>query len=135
MEIVRIDNSNYVKPQWRINNFWEIPIPLQSVISSIPEGFLKDYSYILLAKSKELALSKDFPGSKTLLNIVENEVQHHAQSLNEANKLLMGGNNLIFKLLKLLSWESLLIEICYYLHAWPATNICKYIYLIEFILC
>lgn len=124
MEIVRIDNSSYAKPLWQINNSWEIPIPLQSVISSIPEGFLKDYSYILVAKSKELALSKDFPASKSLLNIVENEVQHHAKSLKE-NELGLGGNNLIIKFMKLLSWESLLTDICHCLHDWPATNICK----------
>ena len=129
-QIMRLDNSSYAKPLWQISNSWEIPIPLQSVISSIPEGLLKNYSYILLAKSKELALSKDFAGSKSLLNIVENEVQHHAQSLNESNKIPMGGSNLIFKFLKLLTWEMLLNEICYCLHAWPATGICKFHFII-----
>lgn len=132
VDIVHNDDSRYAKPLWQINNSWEIPIPLQSVISSIPAGFLKDYSYILLAKSKELALSKDFPGAKSLLNMVETEVQHHAPSLNELHNIPKGGNNLVMKLLKLLSWESLLAEICHCLYAWPATNICKFFYVKKF---
>lgn len=124
MEIDRIGDSSYGKPLWQTNHSWEIPIPLQSAIASMPDNFLKDYSYILLAKSKELTLLKDFPSAKALLSVVEREVQHHAQSLSE--KPLLGGMNLFHKLLKLLSWEALSIDICHSLHAWPATNICKY---------
>ncbi|XP_031784985.1 integrator complex subunit 8 isoform X1 [Nasonia vitripennis] len=122
MEIVHFHSgdSRYVKPLWQTNNSWEIPIPLQSVISALPASFLKDYSYILLAKSKELALSKDFSGAKSLLSIVENEIQRDAPILKEVTK---GGHNSIPKLLKLLSWESLLVEICNCLYAWPVTDI------------
>lgn len=127
MEIVHlhVGNSRYIKPSWQINNSWEIPIPLQSVISGLPAGFLKDYSFILLAKSKELALSKDFSGAKLLLSEVENEVQRDAAILKDIPNAPKG-HNLVSKILKLLSWESLLIEIDHCLYAWPATNVCKF---------
>lgn len=113
VQLVDLDKSNkYSKQLWKISNSWVIPIPLQSVISLIPSGFFKDFSYILIAKSKELALSKDFVGSKSLLHAVENELQRQ------------NGNN--SKLLKLLCWELLLVEICHCLYVWPASDICKY---------
>ncbi|KAJ8673706.1 hypothetical protein QAD02_004968 [Eretmocerus hayati] len=121
-EIERLTGSSYTKPLWQINNTWNIPIPFQSVISSIPEGNLKTFSYILLAKSKELAAAKDFSASIFLLNFVKNEVQHHEQTINQAPQPLLGGNNILFKLTKLLSWELLLTDICYCLHAWPANK-------------
>lgn len=112
MQLGNSDKSNkYNKQLWKINNSWEIPIPLQSVISLIPPGYLKDYSYILIAKSKELALAKDFTGAKLLLHAVENDMRHQ---------------NNHSKLLKLLQWELLLVEICHCLYVWPASNICEY---------
>ncbi|XP_023245256.1 integrator complex subunit 8 isoform X2 [Copidosoma floridanum] len=120
------ENPNYPKPLWQLHHSWEIPIPLQSVISSMPQGFLKDFFYILLAKSKDLALVKDFMKAKSLLKIVENEIQRNAQSLNEAchKSSLLGGNNIVYKLTRLVSWELLLTEICHSLYAWPPNKIC-----------
>lgn len=103
-----------MKPLWHVNSCWELPIPLQSVVMSLPRGFLQDYSYVLLAKSRELVMSKDFEGAIEILNVLEKEAQQHTQS----------GNTLIFKLCKLVNWECLLVEIWRCLHAWPATNIC-----------
>ncbi|XP_034174440.2 integrator complex subunit 8 [Osmia lignaria lignaria] len=112
--LVHLDGKHRMKPLWHVNSCWELPIPLQSVVMSLPRGFLQDYSYVLLAKSRELVMSKDFEGAIEILNVLEKEAQQHTQS----------GNTLIFKLCKLVNWESLLVEIWRCLHAWPATNIC-----------
>ncbi|KAG7213745.1 hypothetical protein KM043_002973 [Ampulex compressa] len=112
--LIRLDGKHRMKPLWHVNSCWELPIPLQSVVMSLPRGFLQDYAYVLLAKSRELVMSKDFGGAIDILNTLEEEVQQHTQS----------GNTLIFKLSKLVNWECLLVEIWRCLHAWPATNIC-----------
>ncbi|XP_026668358.1 integrator complex subunit 8 isoform X2 [Ceratina calcarata] len=113
--LIRLDGKHRMKPLWHVNSCWELPIPLQSVVMSLPRGFLQDYSYVLLAKSRELVASKDFEGSIDILNVLEKEAQQqHAQ----------GGNTLIFKLCKLVNWECLLVEIWRCLYIWPATNIC-----------
>ncbi|PBC29892.1 Integrator complex subunit [Apis cerana cerana] len=112
--LLHLDGKHRMKPLWLVNSCWELPIPLQSVVMSLSRGFLQDYSYVLLAKSRELVMSKDFEGAIEILNVLEKEVQQHSQS----------GNTLIFKLCKLVNWECLLIEILRRLHNWPTTNIC-----------
>ncbi|KAI4500613.1 hypothetical protein M0802_004205 [Mischocyttarus mexicanus] len=86
--LLLFDAKLRMKPLWHINNYWELPIPLQSVVMSLPRGFLQDYSFVLLAKSRELVISKDFGGAIELLLVLEEEVQQHSQS----------GNTLIYKL-------------------------------------
>ncbi|XP_076239137.1 integrator complex subunit 8 [Calliopsis andreniformis] len=112
--LIHLDGKHRMKPLWHVNSCWELPIPLQSVVMSLPRGFLQDYSYVLLAKSRELVSCKDFEGAIEILNILEKEVQQHSQT----------GNTQIFKLCKLVNWECLLVEIWRCLYAWPATNIC-----------
>lgn len=114
--LLRLAVINPRKRLWRVNNCWELPIPLQSVAMSLPRGFLQDYSYILLAKSRELVTSKDFDGAKEMLNILEQEAQQHAP----------GGNGLIFKLRQLIDWEILLIEILHCLYVWPSNTVCRF---------
>ncbi|KAF3423732.1 hypothetical protein E2986_09347 [Frieseomelitta varia] len=110
--LIHLDGKHRMKPLWHVNSCWELPIPLQSVVISLPRGFLQDYSYVLLAKSRELVMSKDFEGAIEILNVLEKEVQQHSQS----------GNTLIFKLSKLVNWECLLVEIWRCFHIWPATS-------------
>ncbi|OAD62741.1 Integrator complex subunit 8 [Eufriesea mexicana] len=112
--LIHLDGKHRMKPLWHVNSCWELPIPLQSVVMSLPRGFLQDYSYVLLAKSRELVISKDFEGAIEILSVLEKEVQQHSQS----------GNTLLFKLCKLVNWECLLVEIWRCLYTWPATNIC-----------
>ena len=42
------------RPLWRSNTRWQLPIPVQSVIMSLPAGFARDYFYIVMAKANEL---------------------------------------------------------------------------------
>ncbi|XP_076174566.1 integrator complex subunit 8 isoform X1 [Ptiloglossa arizonensis] len=112
--LLQLDGKHRMKPLWHVNSCWELPIPLQSVVMSLPRSFLQDYAYVLLAKSRELVMSKDFEGAVEILTLLEKETQQHSQS----------SNTLIFKLCKLVNWECLLVEIWKCLHAWPATNMC-----------
>ncbi|EZA60979.1 hypothetical protein DMN91_004729 [Ooceraea biroi] len=112
--LIHLEGKHRTKPLWQINSCWELPIPLQSVVLSLPRGFLQDYSYILLAKSRESVSVKNFCGAVKLLKVLDSELQEHVKS----------GGPLIFKLCKLVSWECLLVEIWKCIHTWPATNVC-----------
>ncbi|XP_012271217.1 integrator complex subunit 8 isoform X2 [Orussus abietinus] len=114
-------SKNPTKPLWRVNSCWELPIPLQSVVVSLPQGFLQDYSYLLLAKSRELVSRKDFVGAREMLTVLAKEVEQHSQT----------GNTLLFKLEKLVKWELLLVDIWHCLYAWPPNNICDTKALVE----
>nr|CAD7589445.1 unnamed protein product [Timema genevievae] len=105
--------ANPMKPQWRINNKWELPIPLQSVVMSLPRGYIQDYIYILLAKSRELAIMKDFEAAQWMLSVVSHETKN-CGSVN---------SNMLYKMGKLLSWEGLLIKIIQFLLDWPCPSI------------
>ncbi|XP_018407743.1 PREDICTED: integrator complex subunit 8 [Cyphomyrmex costatus] len=112
--LIQLDGKHRMKPLYHVNGCWELPIPLQSVVMTLPRGFLQDYSYVLLAKSRELITSKNFDGAIGLLKILDKELQEHVKS----------GGSLIFKLCKLVSWECLLVEIWKCFQAWPTTNDC-----------
>lgn len=112
---MHLDGKHRIKPLWHVNSCWELPIPLQSVVISLPRGFLQDYSYVLLAKSRELVMTKDFEGAIELLSILEKEAQQNSQ-----------GGTLIFKLCTLINWESLLVEIWKCLYIWPTKDIGKF---------
>jgi len=114
--LIHLDEKHRMKPLWHINSCWELPIPLQSVVMSLPRGFIQDYSYILLAKSRELLTAKNFCDAIKFLRMLDSELQEHVKS----------GGPLIFKLCKLVSWECLLVEIWKCIHTWPATNVCMY---------
>lgn len=101
--------SNSKNPPWRVNSRWDLPIPLQSVVMSLPRGFQQDYSYLLLAKSRELVTSKNFNSAKILLNSLEQEIKDKRSTS---------------KLSKMVSWELLLVDIWQYLNCWPVTESC-----------
>lgn len=115
--LIRLEGKHIIKPLVHINNCWDLPIPLQSVIMSLPRGFLQDYSYVLLAKSRELVAAKNFDCAIELLKVLDKELEDTMKS----------GGSAIFKLSKLVNWECLLVEIWKCFYAWPATNICTYI--------
>ena len=118
-----------------INNFvlqWEIPIPFQSVVMNLPKGFLQDWTYIILAKYRELLslqvpftcilhflqirltlffFLKDFTGSIEMLRAVDVEVRNRS---NQLANMQIG-----YKLSKLIEWEILLVDVMQLLHHWP----------------
>ena len=110
-----LDGTNPMSPMWRVNSRWELPIPLQSVVMTMPRDFRQDYTYALLAKSRELVIAKDFQGAKELLSALEQEIQRPP----------LGPPGLSFKLSKLFGWESMLVDIWQYLNTWPPNNECK----------
>ncbi|XP_031359186.1 integrator complex subunit 8-like [Photinus pyralis] len=110
--VTKVSTKSMSRSMWKINPCWELPIPLQSVLVAMPKGFLQDYSFILLAKSKELMLSKNWNMSLVLLKILKSEIQNSSGAF-------------IAKLNRLISWEALLIQINQLLEEWPAPAIDK----------
>ncbi|KAJ8912846.1 hypothetical protein NQ315_007978 [Exocentrus adspersus] len=110
--LVKIAVINLGTSVWNINPQWELPIPLQSVLKSLPRGFHQDYAYIMLAKSKEQLLNKNWSLSIELLQILEEELR-----ISNCN---------IPKLMKLISWEILLVQITQLIDEWPKHTVDKY---------
>ncbi|VEN57796.1 unnamed protein product [Callosobruchus maculatus] len=106
--LIKIAMMNLGTTVWSINPLWELPIPLHSVIKSLPRGFLQDYAYVTLAKSKEQVLNKNFNLSLEFLIILKTELE--ASNLN------------ISKLLKLVSWEILLVQILQVMGQWSKNS-------------
>ncbi|XP_066992327.2 integrator complex subunit 8 [Anabrus simplex] len=111
--LFKLSSFNAVKEQWRVNNKWELPIPLQSLVIALPRGFIQDFTFILLAKSRELTAMKDFVAAQELLSVVEREVKQNS----------MVSTGVIYKLCRLLAWEMLLIQITQLMAEWPGTNL------------
>lgn len=82
---------------------------------SMPRGFLQDFSYVLLAKSRELMHINNFDASIELLNILEMEVKNHTSI----------AQNIAVKLCKLIGWEALLVQIAQLFVEWPANNLSR----------
>ncbi|GLH06860.1 Integrator complex subunit 8 [Gryllus bimaculatus] len=110
--LIKLGSLNPGKVLWKINNKWELPIPLQGVVTSLPR-FLQDYCYILLAKARELTAMKDFVGAQQFLSTVEKEAKPGNQF----------SNILSYKLLRLVGWETLLVQITHFHTEWPSSGI------------
>lgn len=74
-------------------------------------GFVQDFSYVMLAKSKEHLLNRNFNVSLEFLLVLEKELQ--------------GTNINVSKLLKLVHWEILLVQISQLLDQWPINVVGK----------
>ncbi|KAJ1519294.1 hypothetical protein ONE63_004593 [Megalurothrips usitatus] len=93
-----------------VNSKWELPIPVQSVIMSLPKGFLQEFCYILLAKAHELASVQEYSLALKLFAVVEEELKRtHSTSP-------------VVKLIRLCGWEALVVEITQFLDEWPVHN-------------
>lgn len=79
---------------------------------NLPKGLLQDWSYILLAKYRELLSLQDFSGAVEMLRSVEDRGRAKQLSATQA-----GG-----KLFKLIEWEILLVDVMQFLHYWPKSS-------------
>lgn len=109
--LMRIAMMNLGTTVWEINPQWVLPIPLQSVIKGLPRGFLQDYSYVLLAKSKEQLQNKNWNIALELLLVLDKELKSAT------------GN--VTKLVKMVNWEVLLIQITQLMEEWPRSTVDK----------
>lgn len=56
--LVKLASTNPAKPLWTVNPSWEIATPIKTVLMSLQGGFLQDFAYVLLGKSRELSARK-----------------------------------------------------------------------------
>ncbi|XP_066143354.1 integrator complex subunit 8 [Euwallacea fornicatus] len=111
--LTKIGMTNMGVAMWDINPQWELPIPLQSVVKNLPRGLLLDFTYVLLAKSKEQLQSRNWTVALELLIVLDKELQSAAS------------NNTMQKLIKMVNWEVLLVQITQMLEEWPQTSVDK----------
>lgn len=100
------------RPLWTLYKKWEIPIPFQSAVMNLPKGMLQDWSYILLAKYRELLSLQDFAGAVEMLKAVEERGRTKQLANSQAGS----------KLFKLIEWEILLVDVLQFLHKWPVSS-------------
>lgn len=103
-------SSSQSKDIWNVNSKWELPIPVQSVVMSLPKGFLQEFCYVLLAKAQELAAVQEYSSALKMYGVVEEELKR-THSIPP-----------IIKLIRLCGWEALVVEITQFLDEWPAHN-------------
>lgn len=109
--LVNLEGSKLLKPPWRVSSRWELPIPLHSVVMALPRCLHQDFAYFCLAKSRELVAAKDFKRAKLLLTALEEDTNREKNSQVPTNPM--------YKLLKLVSWEHILVDIWSYLNGIP----------------
>lgn len=107
--LVKLASTNPTKPLWSINPSWSIPLPMKQLLMSLQRGFMQDFAYILVGKSRELAAKKDYSAAIALLTCLKSETTRQDLAINP----------LVQKLGKLAAWEALLIQIQQVLHEWP----------------
>ncbi|XP_037037569.1 integrator complex subunit 8 [Bradysia coprophila] len=107
--LVKLIGTNPVKPLWTINPSWSVPIPLDSVIKSMPRCFIQDFAFILVGKARELAAKSDFKTALSMLAALKSETQRpDVQNIPAATPLS-----------KLIEWEILFIQVYHTLEDWP----------------
>ncbi|KAL1380727.1 hypothetical protein pipiens_013974 [Culex pipiens pipiens] len=107
--LVKLAGTNPTKPLWSINPSWSIPMPMKQLLMSLQRGFLQDFAYILVGKSRELAAKKDYSAAIALLTCLKSETTRQD----------LANNPLVLKLGKMAAWEALLIQIQQVLDEWP----------------
>lgn len=106
--LIKLSQTVPTKNLWTVNPSWEVHSSIQSIIMSLPRGFLQDFAYILFGKSREMMVKHDYVGSIAMLNLLKTEIQRPD----------IGGP--IQKLAKLVNYEILFIELCQYFEEWSA---------------
>ncbi|KAL0124939.1 hypothetical protein PUN28_006658 [Cardiocondyla obscurior] len=118
--LIQLDGKHRMKTSHIVNDCWELPLPLRSAVIAVPKGFIQDYSYIMLAKSRELVTFKNFNNAIELFKVLDKDLQDHVKSGNGGNS---GGSSSILKLCKLANWECLLVEIWKCFYTWPIKDV------------
>ncbi|XP_065578200.1 integrator complex subunit 8-like isoform X4 [Artemia franciscana] len=109
------------KQVWAFSMRWEIPIPFQSTIMGLPKGFLQDFAYICLAKSRELTNQEEYIQAQSFISAIDEEVR---QLLVQQNLSAPStGFPTASKLLLMLQWESYLIDCIRALKEWPRRKV------------
>ncbi|XP_073844626.1 integrator complex subunit 8 [Musca autumnalis] len=106
--LVKLAATNPTKPLWTVNPSWEIATPIKSLLMSMQRGFLQDFAYVLLGKSREMTAKGDYIGAVSMLSVLKSETQRPE----------LQNSSIISKLGKLVSWEILLIQITQCLDEW-----------------
>lgn len=106
VELVAADST---VPLWSVNPSWSIPVQLKSILKSLNRGFMQDYSYLLLGKSREAVSRQDFATAVNMLTVLRTEMQRPEYA----------NNDLIGKLSVLVNWEILLVQIEQAIYEWP----------------
>lgn len=52
--LIKLAATNPSQPLWSVNPSWVLPPTLLSTVMSLQRGFLQDFVYILVGKTKEL---------------------------------------------------------------------------------
>uniref|UniRef100_A0A182QPP1 INTS8 TPR repeats domain-containing protein n=1 Tax=Anopheles farauti TaxID=69004 RepID=A0A182QPP1_9DIPT len=108
--LVKIAGKNPSKPLFTINPNWTIPTALEQALIPVQRGFLQDFAYILIGKSREQTARKDYATAIALLTVLKNETQR--QDLRDSKSPFI-------KINKLVAWEILLVQIQQVLDEWP----------------
>lgn len=106
--LMKLSNTIPSKNLWTVNPSWEVHSSIQSIIMSLPRGFLQDFSYILFGKSREMMVKHNYEGAISMLNLLRTEIIRPD----------IGGP--IQKLAKFVNYEILFIELCQYFEEWSA---------------
>uniref|UniRef100_A0A0A9YL24 Integrator complex subunit 8 n=1 Tax=Lygus hesperus TaxID=30085 RepID=A0A0A9YL24_LYGHE len=97
-----------------LNKNWEIPIPINNLVLSLPAGFLQNYCFLLLAKAYELDQLKNFRQARAMMASVCDEINRAMMaSLRDENSQVVAKAN------QFIMWEILLIDIHQFHAEWP----------------
>lgn len=107
--LIRLAATQPSQPLWSVNPSWVLPTTLHSTVMSLQRGFLQDFVYILVGKSKELAERHDYAAALAALACLKAECSRP--------DLLTNGT--VRKLERQLDWELLAVQLAHTLHAWP----------------
>lgn len=108
--LVKLAALNPQKFLWELFQSWSIPSPLHSMLMSLQQGFLQDFAFILIGKSRELRAKKDYISAIAMLNVLRAELRRPE---------IIANNPAVGKLTKLVSWEGLLYQIDQAFEEWP----------------
>ncbi|XP_055382433.1 integrator complex subunit 8 isoform X2 [Condylostylus longicornis] len=111
--LVKLASTNPTRPLWTVNPSWQIPQPINQILSSLQRGFLQDFSYVLMGKAREMAVKSDYYGAISMLTVLKQETQR-PDLVNTAA---------ITKLGKLVTWEILLVQITQALEKWNKKSV------------